>query len=138
MVQLRFNTLYQTSYQLAFTMVRCIIIVINHKSHWYKFNIGKSWNRMWYVNFISYCCALCKNQMRCLLSNSVFQLGFCAVWQCCAQKNLTNGKLVNVDAHPKKSDETIMICLTQTRIKMHHASSNRPVKNKLFMDEMIK
>jgi hypothetical protein len=28
-----------------------------------------------------------------------------------------------------------MICLTQTKIKIHHASSIRPIKNKLFTDE---
>jgi hypothetical protein len=28
-----------------------------------------------------------------------------------------------------------MICLTQTRMKIHHASSIRPIKNKLFSDE---
>jgi hypothetical protein len=33
------------------------------------------------------------------------------------------------------SDETSMICLTQTRMKIHHASSIRPIKNKLFSDE---
>jgi hypothetical protein len=28
-----------------------------------------------------------------------------------------------------------MICLTQTRMKIHHVSSIRPIKNKLFTDE---
>jgi deoxyribodipyrimidine photo-lyase len=32
--------------------------------------------------------------------------------------------------------ETSMIRLTQTRMKIHHTSSNRPIKNKLFSDEM--
>jgi hypothetical protein len=29
-----------------------------------------------------------------------------------------------------------MIRLTQTRMKIHHASSIRPIKNKLFTDEI--
>jgi hypothetical protein len=33
------------------------------------------------------------------------------------------------------SDETSMIHLTQTRMKIYHASSIRPIKNKLFSDE---
>jgi hypothetical protein len=33
------------------------------------------------------------------------------------------------------SDETSMICLTQTKMKIHHASSIRPIKSKLFTDE---
>jgi hypothetical protein len=37
-----------------------------------------------------------------------------------------------------KTNETSMICLTQTRIKIHHASSIRSIKNKLFSDEKIK
>jgi hypothetical protein len=32
-------------------------------------------------------------------------------------------------------NETSMIHLTQTRMKIHHASSIRPIKNKLFTDE---
>jgi hypothetical protein len=36
------------------------------------------------------------------------------------------------------NDETSMIRLTQTRMKIHHASSIRPIKNKLFTDEIIK
>jgi hypothetical protein len=35
------------------------------------------------------------------------------------------------------TDETSMIRLTQTRMKTHHASSIRPVKNKLFTGERI-
>jgi hypothetical protein len=34
------------------------------------------------------------------------------------------------------SDETSMIRLTQTRRKIHYASSIRPIKNKLFTDEI--
>jgi hypothetical protein len=34
-------------------------------------------------------------------------------------------------------DETSMIHLTQTQIKIHHASSIRPIKNKLFTDEKL-
>jgi hypothetical protein len=30
-----------------------------------------------------------------------------------------------------------MIHLTQTRMKIHHASSIRPIKNKLFSDEKL-
>jgi hypothetical protein len=30
-----------------------------------------------------------------------------------------------------------MIRLTQTKMKIHHASSIRPIKNKLFTDEKI-
>jgi hypothetical protein len=33
------------------------------------------------------------------------------------------------------SDETSMIRLTQTRMKIHHASSILPIKKKLFKDE---
>jgi hypothetical protein len=33
------------------------------------------------------------------------------------------------------TDETSMIQLTQTLMKIHHASSIRPIKNKLFTDE---
>jgi hypothetical protein len=32
-------------------------------------------------------------------------------------------------------DETSMIQLTQTLMKIHHASSIRPIKNKLYTDE---
>jgi hypothetical protein len=32
-------------------------------------------------------------------------------------------------------DETSMIRLSQTLMKIHHASSIRPIKNKLFSDE---
>jgi hypothetical protein len=32
-------------------------------------------------------------------------------------------------------DETSMIHLTQTRMKIHHASSIRPINNELFTDE---
>jgi hypothetical protein len=35
----------------------------------------------------------------------------------------------------KQTNETSMIRLTQTRIKIHHASSIRTIKNKLFTDE---
>jgi hypothetical protein len=35
-------------------------------------------------------------------------------------------------------DETSMIRLTQTRMKIHHASSILPIKDKLFTDEMVK
>jgi hypothetical protein len=31
-----------------------------------------------------------------------------------------------------------MICLAQTSMKIHHASSIRPIKNKLFTDENAK
>jgi hypothetical protein len=34
-------------------------------------------------------------------------------------------------------DETSMIDLTQTKMKIHHASSIRPIKNKLFTDERL-
>jgi hypothetical protein len=34
------------------------------------------------------------------------------------------------------SDETSMIQLSQTRMKIHHASSIRLIKNKLFTDEI--
>jgi hypothetical protein len=34
------------------------------------------------------------------------------------------------------SDETSMIQLSQTLMKIHHASSIRPIKNKLFSDEI--
>jgi S-adenosylmethionine:diacylglycerol 3-amino-3-carboxypropyl transferase len=37
----------------------------------------------------------------------------------------------------RKLYETSMIRLTQTRMKIHHASSIRPIKNKLFTDENI-
>jgi hypothetical protein len=33
--------------------------------------------------------------------------------------------------------ETSMIRLTQTKMKMYHASSIQPIKNKLFTDEKI-
>jgi hypothetical protein len=33
------------------------------------------------------------------------------------------------------SDETSMIRLTQTKMKIHHASSIRLIKSKLFSDE---
>jgi hypothetical protein len=35
------------------------------------------------------------------------------------------------------TDETSMIRLTQTRMKIHHASSIRLIKNKLFTDETL-
>jgi hypothetical protein len=35
----------------------------------------------------------------------------------------------------QQTNETSMIRLTQTRMKIHHASSIRPIKNKLFTDE---
>jgi hypothetical protein len=35
------------------------------------------------------------------------------------------------------TDETSMIRLTQTRMKIHHASSIRPIKNKIFKDENL-
>jgi predicted cupin superfamily sugar epimerase len=38
--------------------------------------------------------------------------------------------------HRIASDETSMIRLSQTRMKIHHASSIRPIKNKLFTDEI--
>jgi hypothetical protein len=34
-------------------------------------------------------------------------------------------------------DETSMIRLTQTRMKIPHTSSFRPIKNKLFTDERL-
>jgi hypothetical protein len=34
------------------------------------------------------------------------------------------------------TDETSMIRITQTRMKIHYASSIRPIKNKLFTDEI--
>jgi hypothetical protein len=40
-----------------------------------------------------------------------------------------------VNSHSKNSIETSMIQLTQTLMKIHHASSIRPIKNKLFTDE---
>jgi hypothetical protein len=36
------------------------------------------------------------------------------------------------------SDETSMIQLSQTLLKIHHASSIRPIKDKLFSDETKK
>jgi hypothetical protein len=56
------------------------------------------------------------------------------------QKQL-NEKIIKaylfLNLKPPFTNETSMICLTQTRIKIHHASSIRPIINKLFTDEKL-